>query len=108
MSSGCIKQQIIIWKCMFSSVCFNTRVLLWFYSFTAHLFIFYFLKIYFIDFFTVRKGEEERIRNIDERETSISCLPYTPYWGCALNQRTWPLPGIEPGTLESVGRRSIH
>ncbi|KAK1327757.1 hypothetical protein QTO34_012664 [Cnephaeus nilssonii] len=33
-----------------------------------------------------RKGEGERVRNIDERETSISCLLHTPYWGCARNQ----------------------
>ncbi|KAK1327486.1 hypothetical protein QTO34_012988 [Cnephaeus nilssonii] len=33
-----------------------------------------------------RKGEGERVRNIDERGTSISRLLHTPYWGCARNQ----------------------
>ncbi|XP_059531164.1 F-box/LRR-repeat protein 5 isoform X2 [Myotis daubentonii] len=36
-----------------------------------------------------RKGEEYRVRNIDERETSISCLLHTPHWGCARNQGDW-------------------
>ncbi|KAK1336934.1 hypothetical protein QTO34_002972 [Cnephaeus nilssonii] len=33
-----------------------------------------------------RKREGERVRNIDEIETSISCLLHTPFWGCARNQ----------------------
>ncbi|KAK1333018.1 hypothetical protein QTO34_006551 [Cnephaeus nilssonii] len=33
-----------------------------------------------------RKGERQRVRNINERETSISCLLHTPHWGCARNQ----------------------
>ncbi|KAK1347079.1 hypothetical protein QTO34_000943 [Cnephaeus nilssonii] len=33
-----------------------------------------------------RKREGLRARNIDERETSISCLLHTPHWGCARNQ----------------------
>ncbi|KAK1341804.1 hypothetical protein QTO34_016554 [Cnephaeus nilssonii] len=56
--------------------------------------------------------EEERVRNIDERETSISCLLHTPYWGCARNQ-VYPGPGeavgpwirvsLAPGPGEAVG-----
>ncbi|KAK1339438.1 hypothetical protein QTO34_020121 [Cnephaeus nilssonii] len=35
---------------------------------------------------TERKGEGERVRNIDERETLISCLLHTSYRGCARNR----------------------
>ena len=46
----------------------------------------------FIDFFTERKGGGQRVRNIDERETLISCLLHTPYWAYqyARNQGTCP------------------
>nr|KAF6272593.1 X-ray repair cross complementing 1 [Pipistrellus kuhlii] len=37
-----------------------------------------------------RERERERARNIDERETSTSCLLHTAYWGYAHNQRTCP------------------
>ncbi|XP_070253306.1 protein odr-4 homolog isoform X1 [Myotis yumanensis] len=35
---------------------------------------------------TEKKGEGQRARNIHERETSTSCLPHAPQWGCARNQ----------------------
>ena len=48
-------------------------------------------------FFTERKREGQRVRNVDERETSTSCLLHTPHWGCARNQGTCPWPESNPG-----------
>nr|KAF6386854.1 GTP cyclohydrolase 1 [Myotis myotis] len=33
-----------------------------------------------------RKGEGQKVRNIDERESSTSCPLHTFHWGCACNQ----------------------
>nr|KAF6346792.1 hypothetical protein mPipKuh1_010576 [Pipistrellus kuhlii] len=65
------------------------------YADMSFLFLF---KTFFIDF--LQRGRE--------RETSIDCLLNTPHWRCARNQGTLPLTGIEPGTLQSAGRRSSH
>ena len=44
----------------------------------------YFFKKY-IFFISERKGEGERVRNInDERESLTDCLVHAPYWGWSL------------------------
>nr|KAF6338261.1 hypothetical protein mPipKuh1_007983 [Pipistrellus kuhlii] len=57
-----------------------------------------FLKIYillifffFFFFFFLQKGRErDKETLMRERETWISCLLHTRYWGCAHNQGTYP------------------
>ncbi|EPQ13923.1 Cytokine receptor common subunit gamma [Myotis brandtii] len=64
-----------------------------------------FFKIYFYLF----QGGRERERNInDGRESLIGCLLHAPHWGPSPQPGHVPLTGIEPGTLQSVGQRSIH
>lgn len=58
-----------------------------------------FFLIHFIGFFfTESKGEGERVGNIDERETSIGCLPHTSYWGwdCSQGACPWPESSLWP------------
>ena len=49
-----------------------------------------FLKNIYILLVFYREEERGIVRNIDERETSISCLLLTPHWECACNQDTCP------------------
>jgi hypothetical protein len=45
-------------------------------------FLLYFFNVSFYYYFREKKGERERDRNInDERESLISCLLHTLYWG---------------------------
>ena len=61
-------------------------------SVSGRIFYSSFKKKYLIVFLTERKGEGSKFRNMDERETSISCLLHTSYCECAWNQGTCPWP----------------
>ena len=62
-----------------------------------------FLKILFIHLLERGEGREKG------REGSVyGCLSHAPNWGPGLQPRHVPWPGIEPATLQFVGRCSIH
>ena len=71
------------------------------------LFYFFIFLIYFIDF--LQRGRE-RDRELETSMRIIDQLPlaHTPPPGICPQPRYMPLTGIEPGTLQSAGQRSIH
>ena len=78
---------------------------------------FWFCKDVLIDFFKLfiylfleRAGgrEKEREEHQCVKETSISCLSTTPYWGPGLQPRHVPWLELEPATFWFTGYHSIH
>ena len=71
------------------------------FSFFSRLYLFVFRE-------RGRKGEREEEKHPCTRETSISCLLYTPTGGPGLQPRRVPWPGIEPATFQFVRRRPTY
>nr|KAF6382653.1 hypothetical protein mPipKuh1_009002 [Pipistrellus kuhlii] len=66
-----------------------------------------FLKYIFLLIFLQRGRERDRVRNIDERVIDQLSLAH-PLLGMCTQPRYTPLTGIELGTFQSAGQRSIH
>ena len=59
----------------------------------------------FIYLFLEKEGKGERMRG---RETYINCLSHAPSWGCGMQPRHVPRPGIKPVTFWFVRWYPTH